>query len=479
MLGLLVFSPLAFAGVPVWAESLIQLAAFSICAVWLRKESAGATIRIRAGAVFLLLGSFLVLVILQLIPMPLSLLARLSAKTAALYGVAGDEVAAKWHAVSIYPEATLSGLLNLFTFVVVLLVVANHYWGRREILRLVRAIAFMGCLLVVLAVLQKAYWNGRIYWFYPIDPAYESRLHYIWGPYMNRNHFAAYLEMSIPLVLGYAMYSLSREDGERQTLRRIALLANDKKLTTFAMSVLAVIVMSGALFATLSRGGILGFFVSLLVFIALMRSRRAFHGRTGILLLVVLIAAIVGLSTAWERIEARFMELSGEDRVMRAEVWSNLGAMIGDSPVVGTGLGTFDRAFPSYQKKYSTVQFEHAENDYLEILTDTGLIGFLLFVSAVVAFAVKLYRMWKVRKNSFSVIMGAAGLSSCAAVAFHSLTDFSLRVPANAILLASVAGITIAILTHRNDNGSPAKIRCKRSEDRSESARGVIPGANP
>jgi O-antigen ligase len=479
IVGLLVFTPLALAGVPIWSSSLMQLAAFALFVVWLHKASAEATITLEAGALLALFGLFIVLAVVQLLPMPMSLLEVISPGSASIYRIAGDGTSGQWHPISLYPHATLSELLNLLAYSAVFLVVSNHFRSREQILSLVRTIVFLGCVLVCIAVLQKATWNGRIYWFYPIDPALQSRISYIWGPYINRNHFAGYLEMAIPLALGLVIYTLSRSghDQGKTLLRRISSLAGNRKLPVFALSVLAVVVMSGALFATLSRGGILGFTASMAAFIIMMRSRRSLRNKTGMLIILGLIVAIVGLFATWDRIEGRFMDLADENRVMRTQVWSDLTGMVREYPILGSGLGTFDRGFPRYQTKYSTVLFEHAENDYLEVLTDTGLIGLTLAIAAGTVFFLTMYRTWKVRRNSFSTSLGASGLASCTAIAVHSLTDFNLRIPANAMMLSAIAGLTVACLTRKNDPDTLTGNAIKRFDDSETTAMEIAPEA--
>jgi O-antigen ligase len=464
--GLLVFTPVALAGVPVWASSLMQIAAFILFTVWLHKASKETTITLEAGILLKLFGLFLVLVVVQLLPMPMGLLDILSPGSAAIYRGAGDEAGVSWHPISLYRQATLSELLNLLAYGAVFIVVSNHFRSKEQILSLVRTIVILGCLLVFVAVLQKTTWNGRIYWFYPIDTALQSRISYIWGPYINRNHFAGYLEMAIPLALGLVMYTLSRagHDQGKTLLRRISALAGHRKLPAFALAVLAVVIMSGALFSTLSRGGILGFAASMAAFIIMMRSRRSLRSKTGVLLLLGLIVAIVGLFAAWDRIEERFMDLADENRIMRTQVWSDLTGMVRDYPVLGTGLGTFDRAFPRYQTRYSTTMFEHAENDYLEVLTDTGLVGFALTIAAGIVFVGTMYRAWKERKNSFATCIGAGGLAACTAIAVHSFTDFNLRIPANALLLTTIAALTVSCLTRVHEQGASTGNFRRRSD---------------
>ena len=145
--------------------------------------------------------------------------------------------------------------------------------------------------------------------------------------------------------------------------------------------------------------------------------------------------------------------MGDEAKFKRPQVWMDSIGMIKDFPVWGTGLGTFSHAYPRYQSRYPTALFEHAENDYLEILTDTGITGFTVLAAAAVLFFQKVIARWMDRHGSFVKCAGAGGISSCVAMAIHSVTDFNMRIPANALLLAVVAGITYATVTLPRDAG--------------------------
>lgn len=397
----------------------------------------------------MLMASFALLVGMQLVPLPNGMIRVLSPAAAELYGQAGTQNAAAWHTLSIHPGATLRELLNFLACLAAFVVVVNHWKTRRQILALARVIIIMACFLTVLAVLQKAFWNGRLYWFYPLDPALQSRIGYIWGPYVNRNHFAGYLEMAIPLAFGYLFYLVAKGGGRQGSgfSAQISELARGGKLLPVVALFVAFVLLSMALMTTLSRGAILGFHASLVVLYLLTRSRRLVRKKKLLILFVSFSVLLLGVFAAWDRIEDRFLELVQEQPAARTHIWEDLAGIVKAYPVIGSGLGTFNRAFPRHQTRHATVQFDHAENDYLELLTDTGAPGALLaLVVAGMFFHSGVTRCMQLR-TSFGSCFGIGGIAACAAIAVHGLLDFNLRVPANAFCLAVIAALTIAGLS--------------------------------
>jgi O-antigen ligase len=205
------------------------------------------------------------------------------------------------------------------------------------------------------------------------------------------------------------------------------------------------------LFATLSRGGILGILFGLLVFFGLARSRGRLKKRADLFAMLGIVLLLMLTVAAWSQIEGRFEELRDEQTLQRAWVWKDSLSIVKDFPLFGTGLGTFGDIYPKYQTHSSLVLYERAHNDYMETLTDLGSVGFLLAALPIVTYGRIVYRMWRDRDRTYIKIMGAGGMASLAAMTVHSFLDFNLHVPANALLLAVVAGITYSIVFSRGD----------------------------
>jgi putative inorganic carbon (hco3(-)) transporter len=129
-------------------------------------------------------------------------------------------------------------------------------------------------------------------------------------------------------------------------------------------------------------------------------------------------------------------------------------------PLVGHGAGTFDLAYPTYQSFVTDSLINHAHNDYLELLSETGLIG----MGLIVWFLVNAYR-----NASQNIRLGSRSSGSAALIAVlagitgllvHSLVDFNFHIPSNAALFLVFCAIAAtASLDEPAAAGRPASRR--------------------
>jgi len=184
------------------------------------------------------------------------------------------------------------------------------------------------------------------------------------GPYVNRNHFAGFAELVIPTAL--VPLVLGKVRRERR----------------FAVVVFALLPIV-ALFLAASRGGIVSFAAEIGGLTLLLALRRAGgrHVLAGgvVLLLAFMLVSWLGVRQILERFSSmQSLEVTGGKRAsMRHDSWR----IFRDHPWTGTGLGTLPIIFPAYESLYDAKFVNHAHNDYLEMLADTGLVGALCCAS--------------------------------------------------------------------------------------------------
>lgn len=471
---LLIFTPLAIGTTQPWSIAIMEIAAFIVFGAWLLKvvsRARGAGCReqgaerraqgagrrgqsaereragkLRKSVLLVFLIALIFIIIFQIIPLPDRVLALISPSAFQTYKTFANDATDAWWTISICPDVTTQELFKLLSYAAVFFVVISHYRTKEQVSGLARTIIYMGCFLAVFAVFQKITWNGRLFWFYPLREGLTSSMGSIWGPYINHNHFAGYMEMAIPLAIGFLLYEISRMGNlfHIPLSRRIARFLDSGDIVAMALLSLAVVTMSAALFMSLSRGGIIGFTVSMFFFLLITRTRRSLRKKTGIIALLGIVIFFVVVMASWDRMEDRFKEIGEEQKIKRPEVWADTVNIVKDFPISGTGLGTFGGIYPRYQTRNSRLLFKHAHNDYIEILTDTGIIGFIIIIGMASLFFYSVIKAWRRRHNNFVKCMAAGGLTSCVAIAVHSFTDFNLRIPANAMLLTVIAGITYA-----------------------------------
>jgi O-antigen ligase len=267
------------------------------------------------------------------------------------------------------------------------------------------------------------------------------------GTYINRNHFAGLLELTLPFVVALLYYSFQLWSEERHagTSRNGSSGGNALGFQTIFYVFLLLIMMVGVLFSR-SRMGILAALITLLFMFLAVLARLRTGRRTwmiGVLVFLFCVLAYgiwIGLGPVLARFEpmqeSAYLQMEG-----RISIWKDSLGVIRDYPLTGTGLGTFGVAFRHYQTDLVNFYVDHAHNDYLEFAADTGLLGaallflpiFYLFFKMVVSF------LNDPRRYRPAVTLGCIG--STLAMLVHSVTDFNLQIPANALIFAVVLGI--------------------------------------
>jgi O-antigen ligase len=291
-------------------------------------------------------------------------------------------------------------------------------------------IMFFGFLVAIFGILQHLTFNGKLYWFR------EMRFGGIpFGPYVNRNHFAGFAELVIPTAL--VPLVLGKVRRERR----------------FAVVVFALLPIV-ALFLAASRGGIVSFAAEIGVLALLLALRRAGgrHVLAGgvVLLLAFMLVSWLGVRQILERFSSmQSLEVTGGKRAsMRHDSWR----IFRDHPWTGTGLGTLPIIFPAYESQYDAKFVNHAHNDYLEMLADTGLVGALCCASFLGLLFFSSLRHLLVSDKSFAAALHLSGLVACCGFLVHSLVDFNLHMPGNALLFFLMAHLATAPIP-QNPNG--------------------------
>jgi O-antigen ligase len=262
-------------------------------------------------------------------------------------------------------------------------------------------------------IIQYFTFNGKLYWFRELTVGGNP-----FGPYVNRNHFAGFIELTLPLGISLLVFRGTRRD-------------------VIPLTALFTIVPVGALFLAGSRGGTVSFVfeLGLLGFLMWMRrSKIKVRLWTGA---VVLLAA--GVLVAWlgvGQVVSRFGELrpgevSATRRVgMLKDTWH----ILLDHPWKGIGLGTLEYVYPRYESIYDGKVVDHSHNDYIEVLAETGVPGAIFGLLFLVLFFRRVTQRIEAEQSSFSLAVHAGALVACGGMFVHSFVDFNLHVPSNAIL---------------------------------------------
>src|SRR2546426_308712 len=293
----------------------------------------------------------------------------------------------------------------------------------------------------------------RVYWFREL--AQSSAF----GPFINRHHFAGYMEMTIALPLGLLFSGVIERDK--------------RPMYAFAAALMGI-----ALIMTNSRGGMisLGAEILFLAVLVSFRSKRLRHQnraararfamvRAGLafLLVAVLLGGAIGFGGSEVFSRLLGTPTSADPSTGRAHFWNVTLDIIKANPYFCTGLGAFGVVYTRYDTHNGLFRLEQAHNDYLQVLSDGGIIGGVL----ALAFVVILFRKGFIRRETddrFRRGVATGALAGCFAVLVHSFFDFTLHTTANALLFLIMAAL--ATLDSRVDR--PRRRRRRRSHDEGE-----------
>lgn len=495
LLLLIMFTPLAFGSVEPWSMGVIHIACTLVFLLWCwqglgpraAQSQEGVWVRslrpLREAGVLLPLGLFLVLVAVQLVPLPPTVLRWVSPTTHKLYkttlpfygtpeGVnfqrieswlldrgdsARTELEAPWGAsaledlrfsswrpLSLVPASSRRNLGLLLSYLLAFIVVADRARDAVFYRRLLWTVACSGVLVAMLGLAQKTTWGDRLYG--RIRPAYGGTP---LGPFVNPNHFAGYLELAVPVLAGLWVALARRERNDKARPRRPAAESPGQSFVP-QLFMLSVIVVIGffAIWSSRSRGGLLSLASALVLFAltAVWRRRAAGRWRLPIALAVLL---VLGMGVAWKVRaisvqESLAPELSTEPSLgKRLRVWQASADMLLKFPLTGTGLATYGYAIPLYQGGGYDRLWIYAHNDYVQLASETGLLGAALFLIGLVRLLRRvLARVVRDPLRWGGAVMGCAvGVVS---ILLHSLVDFNLQIPSNALLFVFLGAVLVA-----------------------------------
>jgi len=397
------------------------------------------------------LGLLFLFPLLQWLPLPAALWQHLPGRELYTAALADFGSASSMRTLSLVPSATEASWFAMLPPLAVLLVTVGL---REEMLkRVVYIFLGMAAFQAVLALIQFGGGSHTAFRLAPSDIGTGV------GTYANRNHLAGLLEMALPITLGLLAARIGRGGGEtryagRHWLRRAGqFLAHlPRPNQTMMFSALFIVVLLGLIFSR-SRSGIMVGMVGIF-FSALLYGRHIGGARSNSL---ATLFAVIGMALAVEIGLAPVMDrFSAEDTLVDAR-WSiyasSMPALWQFFPF-GSGLGTFPEVYWRFQPD-SIAQFvNHAHNDYIEFVFEGGLAALVVMVMFVMLYALRWPRLLRhAQWDTLSFMQVGAGISLFL-MALHSLTDFNLHIPANAIYFALMAGVFF----HRNEqNGNAAR----------------------
>ena len=268
---------------------------------------------------------------------------------------------------------------------------------------------------------------------------------FVTGTFINRNHFAGYLLMVIPLSVGY-LFSLEMFEKDRFRAWRHRLSNLDGKVILTAFG---IIVMILGLFFSASRTGIISLLLSfsLITFLFRGSKKERSYSKTSVLIfgLALLWAGSIGLDV----VVSGFFTVT-EDLVSRRGIWENAVDILKDFPILGSGLGTFNHVFPMYRSFHIRGLITHAENDFLQLASEVGFLGTGLLIAIFLFLFFKAVRgIRSLLPTNLNRYLASGGIVGILALMFHSTVERNLQVPSNAFLYTFLWAMVIRISTDK------------------------------
>jgi O-antigen ligase len=400
----LVFSALAFGSVEAWAMAVLETMAIGLGALWLIKSVVEQQIRVTVPVVLMPVAGLVCWGLIQSI---------------AITGGSGER-----KSISMDFEATRVAVISIFFLLVLALAAGNFFTGKQSIRNIATFLVFYGMAMAVFALIQSFTWDGAFYWFRPTRATG-------FGPFANRDHFAGYMEMLAPFPAA---------------LIATRAIRTDQKLVYGFAGVMMII----AAIASLSRGGMLSLGVEgifLAVWTLRSKSRSAAtHSRVGVVLRVAAIIAAFGaigaLGIAWigadpmmSKAAQTLTEINQDpgNYISRQWIWRDTWALIKAHPITGAGTGAYETVYPMFSHNNGRAIVAQSHNDYLQVIADCGLVGAILLALFLGLIYRSMRRALKVADHQMRGVALACS-TGLIGILIHSLVDFNLQIPSNALL---------------------------------------------
>lgn len=427
----IVFTILAHGAVEPWSVAIFELLILFLIVLWAIKSLSDGNLTVKLPVTCLPIAAFLVVGIIQ------------------SFSKTGENGLIT--SLSFDTEATRNTVKILFFLLVSHITAVNFFNDESKIKSLVRFLVVFGSVVAVFGIIQYLTWNGNLYWLKPAGGASKG----IIGPFLNHNHFAGMMELIIPLAVAQLLFSNN---------------VRERILYGFAAAIMTI-----AAIASLSRGGMISLCGGLLFIAAACmfysirrrkylqpnarqkgkiiepRAKWSFLSNQGAIILVIGAALFGTILIGAKPVSDRLLNnniLSENEKAESLEssriwIWRNSAKLFINHPVSGVGLGAFETVYPQYSEgRKSRMIVDRAHNDYLQVLTDTGIIGgaialwFICTVLWAIARGLSLRDPWRA---SLSIGIGGAIVS----LMIHSFFDFNLQIPAIALLFLVLLAVLI------------------------------------
>ena len=418
--------------VEAWSVSLFELLVLALLLLWAIKSVVDKRLNLRVPAAAIPVVAIIILGVIQ--------------------SIARTDQSGRRSALSMDVEATRAGVTVLFFLFLAFIIAANFFTARDRLLALVNFMVVYGLSMAVFGLIQYFAWDGKLLFYRP-TAAFSA-----FGPFVNRNHFAGYMEMLLPLPVALIVVRYGRSEL--------------RLFYAFAAAMMGI-----AAVVSLSRGGMISILVSLM-FLVIMSvrlpkagpkaeasgdygtpgpTRLSFYLSQGFAVLAIAVAITAGIlwigaAPVIDRVAESIDSGVDISSINRSAIWTDSWSIFRASPILGAGFGAFQTVYPLHGRSDGSQIVAQSHNDYLQVLADCGIVG----AAIALTFIVLLFRtVVRGARSSDPLIAGIAAGSGAGifAILVHSLFDFNLQLPSNALLfllLCAVVSSACALASERS-----------------------------
>lgn len=438
MVLILVWAPIPIGSNRTWSLALLEIGFLTLLGVLALRYSHGqfgAPDSLRYSRLpLVLLSIWLLYPLLQLIPLPANLMETLGGRSHSPYIALLADSKSGSAFLSLDRSATFSEFLWQCSLVALLICVLSLTTTSLRVRVLLTVMFMTGFFEAIYGLLNYFGGDGLRLW----NPGHTSGS--VSGTYVNQNHFAGLMEMTIPVGLGLLLcYQEEQRSQSRPGNVFISLISQIGGQGGIILFCIAV--MMAALILTTSRGGTgaLAVGISSAVLLAAVKRRGgAKEVKLGVVAVVLAVIALfwIGPGQFPEKIQSTgLMSQRGELREISYD-------MIAESPLFGTGAGTYRWVFPGYKdERFGGNFYEHAHNDFLQVLGEQGFVGVTLLVSGTVVIFLRIVSAFYRRRDPLMRGTLFAAIAGCVSLLVHGLVDFNLQIPANAVYFVVLLGL--------------------------------------
>jgi O-antigen ligase len=391
---LVAFAVLAHGAVEPWSQAILETGAGLLLVAWALEMALRGQFELRWNALLIPVGGLVALAMVQ-------------------WGIG----------ITAYVYVTKLATLRMAAELILLFLTIQAFRTPKEWKNLAWFLMSLAFAVSLFGIVQYFTWNGKLYW---VRTLHNGGMPF--GPFVNRNDFAGFVELILPL--GLALLIL---DGERRERRLLVAL--------FAVFPPAALVLSA------SRAGIVVFSCELVMLLVLAwvygrRSQRWLL--LGVTVAIAVLASWLGVGYTF----ARFTGATGTDvsLVQRFQISRDAWQIFLHHPLVGTGMGTLETVFPRFQTHYIALVVNHAHDDYVELLANGGIIGGAFGLAFLLILYRRGIRNLRLARTPVARSLYGGGLVACTGMLIHEWVDFNLHIPSNAIIFLLIACLVTSLI---------------------------------